>query len=209
VNYGYSSTEHLARSLWLGSFKWTNRMAMYSAYFDESGHPDRGKYLVVAGCIADIKQWVEFEREWKRELAPFGTALFHTVDFDNGNRPFDQLTECEADQLFDRLVGIICRRIEKSISRATQLDQHRAIDEKYVFSECHGFPYPAAARSCMAEVEGWAVKHSIPPNEVRYFFEDGAKHKGQLKWIAERDRRLGGHPKPANEGHVKTGQRKS
>src|ERR1043166_2124439 len=162
-------------------------MAMYSAYFDESGHPDGGKYLVVAGCIADVTQWAEFDREWKAALAPLGSPVFHTVDFDNGEKPFDRLTEKEADALFERLVGIICRRIEKSISRATQLDQHRAIDNKYVFSECYGFPYPSAARSCMAEVETWAVKHSVPPNEILYFFEDGAKHKGQIKWIGERD----------------------
>jgi hypothetical protein len=38
-------------------------MAMYSAFFDESGHPDDTLFLVVAGCVAEVGQWTEFERE--------------------------------------------------------------------------------------------------------------------------------------------------
>jgi hypothetical protein len=36
-------------------------------------------------------------------------------------------------------------------------------------------------------VEEWAEKHSIPESSIRHFFENGAKHKGQIEWIAERD----------------------
>src|SRR5260370_36173183 len=115
----YSAVEHLARSLWLGQFKWSNRMAMYSTYFDESGHPDDGTHLVVAGCVADVEQWVHFEREWKLALAPLGPdTVFHAVDFDKGNPPFDKLSTTEADELFKTLVGIICRRVEKTFSAA-------------------------------------------------------------------------------------------
>ena len=72
----YSHIEHLARSLWLGRFDWSNRMAMYSAFFDESGHPDDGTYLVVAGCVADVEQWVHFEREWKDALSPWALMWY-------------------------------------------------------------------------------------------------------------------------------------
>lgn len=36
-------------------------------------------------------------------------------------------------------------------------------------------------------MEGWAEKHSIQVGNIRHFFENGAKHKGQVEWIAERD----------------------
>jgi hypothetical protein len=68
-------------------------MAMYSAYFDESGHPDDSAYVVVAGAIADVDQWVHFEREWKEALAPLNTSVFHAVDLEAGNPPFDNLNE--------------------------------------------------------------------------------------------------------------------
>jgi hypothetical protein len=83
-------------------------MAMYSAYFDESGHPDDGRFLVVAGAVADVNQWVHFEREWVELLAPLNTNVFHAVDFDKRNPPFDQLSLQKANELLDRLVGIIC-----------------------------------------------------------------------------------------------------
>jgi len=160
---------------------------MYSAYFDESGHPDNGIFMVVAGCVAEVDQWVHFEREWLEALAPLNTKVFHTNEFEKGNPPFDKLTSREADDLFDKLVGIICRRVEKNFSQVLRLADYNAINAKYVFAECYGFPYPVLARSCIGLVETWAEKHSIPVNDVRHFFENGAKHKGQIEWIAERD----------------------
>lgn len=183
----YSTTEHLARSLWVGAFGWANRMAMYSAYFDESGHPDGGEYLVVAGCVADVDQWVHFEREWLDVLAPLGIRVFHTVDFDQGKPPFDRLGESEQIELLRRLTGIIARRVEKTFAQVLRLDDYNAANHKYVFAECYGFPYPVLARSCMGQVSIWASKYAIPESNIRHFFENGAKHKGQLEWIAERD----------------------
>jgi hypothetical protein len=185
----YSAIEHLARSIWLGRFEWFNRMAYYSAYFDESGHPDDSKYVIVAGAVADVNQWVHLEREWKSVLAPLGSdVVFHAVDFDQRNPPFDQLSDADADHLYESLVGIILRRTEKNVSSAVVLSDHKACDQKYIFSEMYGFPYPLAARSSIAAIELWAAKHSLNTREFLYFLEDGAKHKGQIQWMAERDR---------------------
>lgn len=183
----HSRVEHLARSLWLGQFALTNRMAMYSAYFDESGHPDSGKYLVVAGAVASVEQWVHFEREWKGALEPLGISVFHAADFDQRRAPFDALSDKQREDLLIELASIVCRRVEQTISVAIDLGQHKAVNEKYVFSEMYAFPYPQAGRSCIGRVERWATKHSVPSGDIEYFFEDGAKHKGQLQWIAERD----------------------
>ena len=190
----YSRIEHLVRSLWLGRFGWSNRMAMYSAYFDESGHPDRGPQMVVAGCVADVRQWVHFEREWKDALKPFDVNVFHSTDFYQRSNPkvpdnpFKHLSDVKAKHLIDLLAGIICRRVERTFSGAVPIDEYNIVNKKYLFAEWIGYPYPLAARSCMGHVQMWAEKYSIPQNEILYFFEDGAKHKGQLLWIAEKDR---------------------
>jgi len=104
---GYSRVEHIARSILLGRFDWSNLMAMYSAYFDESGAPDDGSYLVVSGAVSSTDQWLRFENEWTELLAPFGTKVFHIVDFDKRNKPFQNLTDTEANELFDNLVNVI------------------------------------------------------------------------------------------------------
>jgi Protein of unknown function (DUF3800) len=162
-------------------------MAKYSAYFDESGHPDDKQFLVVAGCIATVDQWLHFEREWKEVLRPFNTDLFHMAVFQRRAPPFDSLNDQAAKDLLMRLVGIICRRIEKSFTQVIPLTEYRVINKKYIFAECYGHPYPAIARSCMGRVAEWTQRQSVADEEVRYFFENGAKHKGQLEWIAERD----------------------
>jgi hypothetical protein len=187
----YSRTEHLARSILLGRFDWSSHVAMYSAYFDESGHPDDSPRVIVAGCIADIRQWVHFEREWKEILTPLGIEVFHAADFDRRKPPFD-LPDTKASELLERLVGIIVRRVEKTVACAVPMLDYKAMNERYLLAEYFGFPYPCAARSCLAFVEAWANQHSFPYHDILCFFEDGAKHKGQLEWMAERD----GFPSP-------------
>ena len=184
----YSLVEHLARSMWLSDFCWSNRMAMYSAYFDESGHPDSGTYMVVAGCVADVDQWSHLDREWKELLGSFGIEIFHATDFEQRKPPFDQITDVQAEQLILGLARIICRRVEKSVSHALSLAQYERINAKYVFAECHGFPYAVLARNCISKVEHWMDRYSVPKSEVLFFFENGAKHRGQLEWIALRDK---------------------
>ena len=178
----YSSTEHLARSLWLGRFKWTNRMAMYSAYFDDSGHPDAGRYLVAAGAVADIKQWVHLEREWMDALRPLGISVFHATDL-----PHNIPDETQREHLMARLSSIIELRVEKTFSATIDLGQYLVVNKKYTFAEHVGFPYPYAVRVCMGQVSEWAKKHSIPRSEIKFFIESGTKHIGQIEWIAERD----------------------
>jgi hypothetical protein len=34
---------------------------------------------------------------------------------------------------------------------------------------------------------GCGQRYSIPHSEIAHFFENGAKHKGQLEWVAEKD----------------------
>lgn len=160
-------------------------MAMYSAYFDESGTPDTGQFLVVAGGVSDVVQWSQLEREWTETLKKFSVPYFHSAAFEQKIPPFDALTDQLADELFYRLIGIICRRVERTVSQAIRLADYRIINEKYVFAECYGFPYPLLGRSCMGIVDVWARRY--PDRKLLHFFENGAKHKGQLEWIAERD----------------------
>lgn len=163
-------------------------MAMYSACFDESGHPDDSDLLVVAGAVSSVDQWKEFEREWLNALAPFRTKIFHTVDFYRKSAPFDRMTRTERRKLIETLAEIIRNRTEKLFSFSLDMKGYRRINAEWVMDHAFAFPYPLAARSCIGCVEQWAHEQSIDLQEMLFFFEDGAKNKGQLKWIAERDK---------------------
>jgi hypothetical protein len=188
VTRPYSRTEHLARSLLLGRFDWDIRMAMYSAHLDESGHPDGSDYLIVAGAVASVQQWVDLETDWKAVLAPFSTDLFHAVEFAQRKKPFDKITRAEARDIHLRLATIICNRTEKLMSFTLDMRKYRSVNSRWLLAEAYGFPYPLAARSCIAGVEQWAHEKKTPINEFLFFCENGAKDKGQLEWMADRDR---------------------
>jgi hypothetical protein len=44
-----------------------------------------------------------------------------------------------------------------------------------------------AARSCIAGVEKWAHDKNADITEFLFYCENGAKNRGQLEWMAERD----------------------
>jgi hypothetical protein len=50
-------------------------MTEYSAYFDDSGHPDDQEAVIVAGFISSEEQWLLFEREWQEILDREGMEM--------------------------------------------------------------------------------------------------------------------------------------
>ena len=97
------------------------------------------------------------------------------------------LTTKSGTTCFAKLVGIICRRVENTCAGSIDIKHFNIANAKYLLAEQYGYPYPSAARTCMGGVEEWAHNHSVDQKDVLFYFEDGAKHKGQIEWIAERD----------------------
>jgi hypothetical protein len=61
---------------------------VFKVYLDESGSPDDTTAVVVAGFLASLEQWIEFERNWKEAVASFGVTALHMRDFAHSNREF-------------------------------------------------------------------------------------------------------------------------
>ncbi len=161
-------------------------MAMMSAYFDESGHPDQGRALVVAGFASSDDQWIHFEREWAQTLLDFEAPnVFHAVDFMTSSKGYRDWPFPKRKDFLRRLLGIIGRRTTMSFSSAIHLSDFNAVNREAVLAEVAGFPYPLAAITCVQKTAGWARArgHSA---QVRYVFEDGPRDKGQLFLLMER-----------------------
>jgi hypothetical protein len=129
-----------------------------------------------------------FEREWTELLQRHTVSVFHANDFGYGQGEFKSWKDDGTKRrwFLDSLVGIIRRRTDKSFSTAIPLSEYGEIDREFLLKESVGYPYPLAARVCMARIEEWAVARRIT-EPIDFFLEDGAKHKGQLLWIAEKD----------------------
>lgn len=162
-------------------------MSIYTAYFDESGSPDEGKALVVAGYVASDEQWLVFDHEWKEALAAEGIDRFHMRDFAHSKREFENWKgdEERRSRFIQRLIGIIRERLRCSIATAVILEDYRAINQKYMLDEFLGPPYAICGLTCVKNTLRWADQRGyIDP--VRYVFEDGAKDKNKFKRIMGR-----------------------
>jgi hypothetical protein len=161
-------------------------MAMYTAYFDESGSPDEGKALVVAGYVASVEQWLKFDDEWREALARERVKRFHMRDFAHSKREFEswQGDQKRRTAFIKTLVKIIRANVRKSFSQAVILEDYNKVNEKYLLAEQLLLPYPLCAFACARAVNSWAKDHGyIDP--VLHIYEDGATHKKQFKRLME------------------------
>ncbi len=159
----------------------TDCIAVYAGYFDESGTPDEGEAVVVGGYIASVGQWIAFESEWKDALTEFGVSLFHMRDFAHSLREFEGWKRDEARRraFIARLVSILRKNVRRGITTSVILKDYRRINEKYMFREFIGNPYPLAAMSCVGTVQKWYKERGYT-GQMALVFERGAKHSGEF-----------------------------
>lgn len=162
---------------------------MFAAYFDESGTPDESHVvLTVAGFVSTITKWGRFEKEWPAILKEFGLpdgTVFHMNRFASSQPPYDvfkQQSERKA-ALVSNLVACTKRNVNKAFSCSVALRDWESLNRRYRVSESLGFPYAFCGRTCVGQVIKWARGKSISPNKINFFFEHGAKHRGQLDKI--------------------------
>jgi hypothetical protein len=169
----------------------------FTAHFDESGTPDRANpVLTVAGCVSSVKKWTRFETEWNRVLLdaglPAGT-VFHMNRFARNLVPyeaFDGQTRRKA-ALVSALVHCMKRNVNKAFSCTVALRDWERLNERYCIAESLGLPYAFCGRTCVAQLLKWAKNKGIRQQEVKFFFEDGATHRGQLEKILQANDGIG------------------
>jgi hypothetical protein len=163
-------------------------MAMFTAYFDGSGSPDEGKALVVAGYLATVDQWLEFNREWTECLTKEGVAAFHMRNFAHSRREFATWKDDgpRRKRFLEQLIRIVKMRVRKSIANAVLLDAYNRVNAEFMFSEHIGPPYALCGMACMKDVCKWATKAKRQYEWPRCVFEDGDKHKKEFKQLIAR-----------------------
>ena len=183
----YSATEHLARTLWLGKFLWSNRMAFYSAYFDESGvrQPEIGCILVVSGWIASVTQWEQFEFDWKLFLAKYDVPYLHMNEYAHSVGPFKKWEGKGKEGTRRNFIGdaaeIIRNTIQAGFACGVSEQVFDQTDSVYELRSKFPNPYALAGRSCASLAVEWQKKSNRGlSQEIRYVFEDGEQGKGGL-----------------------------
>jgi hypothetical protein len=114
-------------------------------------------------------------------------------DFAHSRREFAgwKANEPRRKRFLERLIGIIKRRVHKSIANGVLLEPYNCVDAEYMFHEWVGYPFALCGMACMKDVCRFAEKwrHTFPD----CIFEDGDKHKKEFKLLMKR---FGGWPDP-------------
>lgn len=159
-------------------------MAIFTAYFDESGTPQDSKFLLVSGYIAPVREWLEFDRRWNQILASYGVKDFHMKDFAHSRGDFESWKgkEPKRKRFLGELINQICLHAKGSFSAALDLEGWKKANEKYPLDEpTFAFaPYALCGAMCVQVVEQWCERKHLSVDDVKFVFDDGAYQKGVL-----------------------------
>ena len=180
----YSAIRHLAMALLMGRWR-SGLMGMFTAYFDGSGSPTDTKSLAVAGFVAPVEQWIEFERNWGDCLKAFGVSSLHMKNYAHSRGDF---TEWKGDterrrHFLERLINIIKTRVHHSFACAVHIEDYHAVDTKYCLHE-FAAPFGMAGTTCIKKTLRWKERYASK-DELLFVFEDGDADKGNLMHLAK------------------------
>jgi hypothetical protein len=191
---GYSHLNYLVDSVFLTHEPARTLILMgteYTAYFDDSGHPDDQDAVIVAGWVSTLEQWRVFEVEWKDKLAKEGitSGLMHMTEFeaDPIGRDYAHLSETQRNSLRNWIVCCLKTRIRHGFFSIVPIADYRDANDIYALEECFGKPYAMAGRHVARQVKEWSQKFNKDKNPIVLIFEDGTKHKGDLMDIFKKD----------------------
>jgi hypothetical protein len=182
----YSFIEHLAKSMLFSRYKGEALMAIFSAYFDASGHPDQGDVLTVAGYAAAVDSWIRFDREWEAILKGEGVTAFHTTHFVSSQGEFASWAGKEQEKV-DRRRNFVANLLKctethcaKFFRASMFLPDYARVDQEYFLSEAIGRPYAVCSMLVAHSLRIWA--HDLEAlDTLLYFYEDGDKDKGNFE----------------------------
>jgi hypothetical protein len=157
-------------------------IAVFTAYFDASGHPSSGTTFFVSGFASSEKKWLLFEGEWAALLARYAiTPPFHMKEFAPAVGQYAAWKDDKARRkaFLGEAVKLLKRRTHKSFSSGVILEDLRRINREYVMPSHMAFPYCLCGQQVLAKVALW-LYHRKLGGHIAVVFEDGDTHKGKL-----------------------------
>jgi hypothetical protein len=169
-------------------------MAMFTAYFDASGHPDdvgSRPVLFVSGFVTTVDRWAKFETHWLALLREFGIEPpFHTTDFQSCKGQYaswrDDWDRREAFQ--SKALHVIKRWTNKPFSSGVVIPDFQRLFKEYEMpTHIPSQPYAYCGLQAAALLKAWAdrcvddgrLKKSR--DELKIVFEHGDTHRPELE----------------------------
>jgi hypothetical protein len=170
--------EHFAKSIWLNDWR-TGWLLMLTACFDASGHPTQ-RSVLVAGFIASVPDWIDFEKAWINRLSGDGLAFFHMHEFAQSVGQFKgwEGQEIRRRKLLADLYGIIQSHAFRKFGTAILNSELDTVITTEAQQEFNISAYGLAGRGVVENVMQWASTEQI--RSVEFVFEAGDLNQGHL-----------------------------
>lgn len=190
----YSPVRHLAYSIWLNHDPDTRHMAMFTAYFDASGHPNaKGQAMFVSGFVAPVSRWLKFEREWLDLLKAHKIKNpFHMTEFIACSEQFASWKHDEPRQLafYRRALHLIARRTNRAFSQGLLLDEYWELVKQYEIPDDSAAALPLrtplsfCTLGAVTQLHKWGNRRKRRGERIHgpieFVFDRGDKHRGEM-----------------------------
>jgi Protein of unknown function (DUF3800) len=166
---------------------------MFTVYMDES-YGTASAYSV-AGYVATVEQWEQFEREWKELLKDFNVEYLHKRELEHLWGQFSYAQDWPKEKQRElkeavnrRACGIILRRVNAGFAASVFKTDWQEFDKgRWAEALGHSF-YAAGAFQCLKLVSTWM--HMFNRNEpMRYVFEKGAEGQHEVRELLIRTKK--------------------
>ncbi len=145
---------------------------MLRAYLDESGKVDDSDFVAVAGAIASVESWLEFEARWNGVLAEFDAPPLHMKTFAHSTGEFAgwKGDETKRRDFQERLMRVALDTIDGIIGAVIDVRVFRSLDEPE--QRAHAYdPYWPCLQDCLSIAGNRAMDHG-DYERVEIFVED-------------------------------------
>lgn len=153
-----------------------------TAYLDESGTHDGSSVTVMAGMLANARQWEAFEKDFRRIKARHHFKIFHTKKFKKKDGDFKGWTDGQCLALMADLAPLTATAFTEGVSvkldnadyetefRAGEKPRRMRLDSRY------GFCF----RNCLTffAIEGLKRVHRGQYPKLHFVLESGHKNAG-------------------------------
>ena len=176
---------------------------MLTLYADASGDVDQDR-IIVAGYVATIEKWTQFDYDWKLLLAKYGLPYFHMSDFAHSRPPFEHLKGQAGTRrnILSGLAEIIRATVLLSIASSIRYQDFATVNKDYALAEAFGCEYAMCGRDCVVRGQNVLVKMGYQGDRFRAIFEQGDVGHGHLSRILVRDKKVSPIFEPSRPGIV-------
>lgn len=156
------------------------RIAMFAAYFDDSGTHSESSVVSIAGYIAGATDWKHFAAEWNQLLSGENITHFHMTDFESRHGEFIGWDDQRRIRVIKRAIEIIHRRTIKGFSCSVNKDDFDDLIPEFI----PGSAYVLCLVDCMTKCDHWA-KEGNRQEPIACFLEQGGGYVSEINRIRQ------------------------